>query len=170
MTGVEILAAAAIAQGVSGFVGGMQQASMDKQNAKAATQQAAEEERRQRVLAVQRMGKATTAAASQGAGLDATDILSSNAATEELDALMIRYGGAVKSTQYRNQAKQSRTGAFGSLIGGFKGAGTSLYGSGGSGSAGGSSGGRNLTGGAQGYGGGFNMSSYSSNPNSGGIY
>jgi hypothetical protein len=125
MTGAEIMIAAQIAQTVSGFVGGMQQAKVANKNAAAATAQAAEEERRFRVQAMQRQGKVTTAAASQGAGLDAMDIMGSNAATEELDALMVRYGGQVKATAYKNEAIAAKNKAFGDLIG----AGASLYGS-----------------------------------------
>lgn len=128
MSGAEILAVAAVAQGIQGYVSGQANAKTLSGNARAVLQQSQEEERRFRVQAMQRAGTAVVNAGSQGAGLDALDILSSNAQTEELDALTIRYGGKVKAANLRAQASQARSGAVGSLIGGFAGAGANLYG------------------------------------------
>ena len=127
MTGAEVLIGATILQGVTGFVGGIQEGKTQKANAAAAVDQAAEQERQFRIQALRRQGAGTVAAASQGAGIDSLDILSSNAATEELDALMIRYGGEVKATEFRNKASAAKTGAFGSLFS-AAGAGAQLFG------------------------------------------
>ena len=103
MTGAEIMMVATIAQGVQGFVAGNANAKALNSNANAVMAQTAEEERRFRIQAMQRAGSARVAAASQGAGAEAVDILSSNAATEELDALTLRYGGQVKANNLRAQ-------------------------------------------------------------------
>ena len=128
MTGAEVLAGAAVLQGIQGYVSGQANAKTLSGNAREVLAQGQEEERRFRVQAMQRAGTGVVNAASQGASLDALDILSSNAQTEELDALTIRYGSKVKANNLRAQASQAKSGAVGSLIGGFVGAGTSLYG------------------------------------------
>ena len=132
MTGMEILA---IASAGASIAGGMQQAGAAKANARAATAQAGEEERRFRVESMKRAGASRNAAASQGAGLDSLDILSDNAANEELDALFIKYGGQVKSAQFKAEAKAAKmagfTSAASSLAGGFGGSfsgGSELFG------------------------------------------
>ena len=132
MTGMEVAAIASIASAGMSIAGGMQQAGAAKANARAATAQAGEEERRFRVESMKRAGASRNAAASQGAGLDSLDILSDNAANEELDALFIKYGGQVKSAQFKAEAKAAKmagfTSAATSLAGGF-GGGSEMFGS-----------------------------------------
>lgn len=129
MTGAEVLAVASVVQGVSGFISGNANAKVAKQNADQAILLAAENEKRQRIANLQKSGKAAAAAGSQGgSSIDYADLFESNAIYDELDALTIRHRGAVEANNFRNEAKAAKSGAVGSLVGGFVGAGTSLYG------------------------------------------
>ncbi len=131
MTGVEvavIMAAASVAKGISEYQTGKANAKISKQNASQAILNANENERRQRMQNY--ISQGTSKAIAGASSLDAADLLESNAMSDELDALTIRHQGLVESINFRNQAKIQSAGATTSLINGFVGAGTSLYGAG----------------------------------------
>lgn len=127
MTGVEIatiMAVASVAQGVSEYQTGQANAKISKQNAMQASLNATENERRQRMKSY--ISQGSSRAIAGASGLDAADLLESNAMSDELDALTIRHSGLVESINYRNQAKIQKAQATNGLIKGFIGAGTSL--------------------------------------------
>jgi hypothetical protein len=73
-------------------------------NADAATQQATEEERQQRVNASQQIGQARAnygASGVSGSTGSALDVLQKSAENAELDALQIRHAGEMKSWAYK---------------------------------------------------------------------
>ena len=155
------MAAAALAGGSAGLgaVGAIHQAQAEasaanynsavaNQNAEQAIAQAAEEERRTRVIARKQIGAARAAYGASGVSLEGSplDVLGEMAATAEMDALTVRHAGRVRAAGYMNEArldkfraKTARTGAYfgasGALLGG--GAKAASY------SGGGGSGGKN---------------------------
>lgn len=81
-------------------------AALAEQNAVQAKYQAAEEERRQRVISRKALGDMRTSYAASGITMEgsALDVLTESAAAAELDALTIRHQGEVKATAYRNES------------------------------------------------------------------
>lgn len=81
-----------------------------EQNAQLTEMQAAEEERRQRILARKQIGDMRANYAASGVTLEGSpmEVLEESAMQAELDALTIKYMGKTRATQYRNQAAFSR--------------------------------------------------------------
>lgn len=81
---------------------------VNNQNADLAIQQAAEEERKQRVYSSQVIGQSRAnygAAGVSSASGSALDVLQSSAANAELDALKIRNAGQIKAWGYKQGAR-----------------------------------------------------------------
>jgi len=135
MAPVTIFAIAAAAgtgiSAIASYSAYQQQAKVAESNADAASAAARAEEQRLRRDRARRMG--SIRAAYGAAGVQATgtplEVLGDQAMEAELDALAVRYGGAVRSRNFENQADSNRSSAIGSLIGGAAGVGTSLLGS-----------------------------------------
>lgn len=85
-------------------------AQMAESNAVQAKLQAAEEERRQRVISRKALGDMRTGYAASGITMEgsALDVLTESAAAAEMDALTIRHSGEVKATAYKNEAALER--------------------------------------------------------------
>jgi hypothetical protein len=132
--GTVFSAVSAISSGNAARASGDYNAALYAQNAEVTRQRAAADESRQRRLATQRMGANAAAAGASGVGFSGSvlDILESNAAQEELDALTIRWNGqtaasglesqgALASAQGRNAQQQGYIGAGATLLlGGVK--------------------------------------------------
>ena len=86
-----------------------------------ATQAAAENERRQRILSRQAIGGARAGYGASGVTLEGTplDVLESSAANAELDALTIRHQGALAAAGYTNTANLDTFSASGARTGGY---------------------------------------------------
>lgn len=93
--GTAFSAISAISSGNAAKASGNYNAALYERNAQIAQQQAAVDEARQRRLATMRAGSNRAAVGASGIQVDGSplDILESNAAQEELDALMIRWNG-----------------------------------------------------------------------------
>lgn len=106
-------------------------AGMAIQNAIFSRQQAAEEERKFRVVARKHMGSMRAGLAASGLSStegSALDVLSESAATAELDALSIKHAGEMKAAGYMlDAARQQQLGQTASENG-YMGAGVSLLG------------------------------------------
>lgn len=80
-----------------------------EQNAEQAILQAAQEERRIRVLGKKEIGAMQAAYGASGiTGGSSLDVLAESIANIELDALNIRYAGQTKAVNFRNEAKYER--------------------------------------------------------------
>lgn len=101
-------------------------------NADMATQTAAENERRQRILNAKKLGDIRAGYGASGLTIDGSpqDVLEESAAAAELDALTIRHGGLVEATGYRNDARLARSQASSTMTKGYISAATDLLGSG----------------------------------------
>lgn len=95
LLGTAFSAISAIQQGNAAKASGDYNAALYERNAQIAQQQSAADETRQRRLATMRAGANRAAVGASGIQVDGSplDILESNAAQEELDALMIRWNG-----------------------------------------------------------------------------
>lgn len=113
-------AAGAAGAGIS-FLGAMYQgqqaqqqanfnAAVAEKNARLSKQKAAVDEQRSRVASKKQLGSIRAGYAASGVNLEGTalDVLSESAATAELDALTIRYGGEMESQAFSEQAVQDR--------------------------------------------------------------
>lgn len=127
--GAALGAVSAIRSGNAEYQAQQYNAQMAEQNAALAESQAAEEERRQRVLAKKQLGDIRASYGASGITQEGspTEILEESAANAELDALMIRHGGQVRASQYRNQAALSRFMGKEARIGGYLSAAGSLF-------------------------------------------
>lgn len=109
-------------QGISSIGQGLFAMHMANKNAKAAEQQAAAEEVRFRRSSARRMGKIRAAFGASGGTFEGSpiDVLADLAAEEEEDALLIRFGGAVRAREFRVGGKlkfaRHATEAFGSFL------------------------------------------------------
>lgn len=149
MTGFETLATIGSLAGTAfSVVGALSQASAQsaaaktnaevaRQNAIAATDQAAAEEARQRRIARQVQGAGRAAIGASGVSLEGSplDILEQNAINEELDALNIRYRGqlasrgyGVEANQYSMEARTAKTTGYMSAAGKLLTGASSAYG------------------------------------------
>lgn len=140
MSGIEVGTLALIAGGlgaVDSLVGGLQQASNAKYNAKVAKAnaaqaeaEAAEEARRKRDLTMRLIGTKRAAAGAMGLDLDGSflESLTDSAAQGELDALTTVWQGRRIADQYRAQAKAFKAQGRGAIVGGVLGAGTRALG------------------------------------------
>lgn len=108
--GAVIGAVGAISSGNAARAAGDYNAKLYAQNAEVTRQRALVEENRQRRLATQRTGANVAAAGASGLLLDgsALDILETNAAQEELDALMIRWNGETSANSLNAQGELAR--------------------------------------------------------------
>jgi hypothetical protein len=141
VVGTAFSAISAISSGNAARSAGDYNAALYAQNAQVTRQRAAADEARQRRLATQRMGANAAMAGASGVGFSGSvlDILESNAAQEELDALTIRWNGetaasgldaqgALASAQGRNAQRQGYIGAGATLLlGGAKAADSLKY-------------------------------------------
>ena len=124
-------AAASLAGGAFGLVQGLQNASIQRQNARAAKEQAAAREEQLRRDRARRIGTIRAQIGAQGGTIEGSplDILADEAAEAELDARLVRFGGQVQARDFRNQARSSTLSGVGSLIGGAgQAAGTTVQG------------------------------------------
>lgn len=140
MTGVEIATLALAAGGVAmSAIGSIQQgkqaqaaakfnADMMNRNAAIARQQAAAEEEKQRRLGYMRQGAARAAYGASGVAIEGSplDILEQSAAQEELDALNIRYRGAIGAQSAEGQAALSGMRGEAAMQAGYMGAGSAI--------------------------------------------
>lgn len=111
----------ALSQGAAASSSAKYNAALYERNAQIAQQNTAFQEDRQRRLAAQRAGANRAAIGASGITTEgsALDILESNAAQEELDALMIRWNGAnaadgarANANLQRAQGDNARTGSY----------------------------------------------------------
>lgn len=102
------------------------------QNATMANNQAAEEERKNRVQSKKQLGDIRASYGSSGVNIDgsALDVLEESAANAELDSLQIKHGGQVKARAYENEANLDRFRAKNAKVAGYFGAASSVLNSG----------------------------------------
>ena len=127
--GTVFSAASMLQQGAAAKASSRYNAALYERNSQIAQQNAAFQEDRQRRLATQRMGANRAAIGSYiGVTMDgsALDILESNAAQEELDALMIRWNGANAAGDLMSNAGLQRAQGTNAQIGSYIGAGSSI--------------------------------------------
>jgi hypothetical protein len=117
-------------------------ARMALNNAAQTRVQAAEEERRSRIMARKQIGSMRAGYAKSGVTMEGSplDVLEESASTAELDALTIRHGGEVKAQAFENEArleswkgKQARTQGYLTAASSLLGTGAKMSGSGGGG-------------------------------------
>jgi hypothetical protein len=122
------MAASSLYSGVSQGAAARGNANQLDAAAGAAVDAAAANEARQRTANRVRMGQRRTATGASGFTTEgsAGDVMEFEAAQAELDALTIRYGGAVQAQNYRTLAKAQRRAATSFEIGGLLGAGGSI--------------------------------------------
>ena len=103
-------------------------------NAVLAEEEAKVNESRQRRMSYKMLSSARAAVGASGITIEGSpmDVLEESAAQAELDALLIRHGGAVKAATYRNQARLTRHSGKVSRTLGFLNFGGSLLSAGGS--------------------------------------
>lgn len=98
-----------IRQGEAAKIAGDYNAQVDDNNAVLAKQQAAEEGRRQEIVAAKQYGAIKANFGGSGlSGGTAMDVLGNVAANAELDNITIRHGGDVKAAAYGNDAALQR--------------------------------------------------------------
>lgn len=108
--------------------GGSSQAAMLESQARVAREQAGRDEEAQRREGRQALGAAAAAAAESGAGMGGSNalLIHQSAVNAEMDALNIRYGGAIKAAGLLSEAKnikrQTPLLAGGQLLSGLAGA------------------------------------------------
>jgi hypothetical protein len=127
--GALIGAAGSLQEGQAAAQAASYNAKIADQNAKLAEFQAAEEERRQRVLGRKEMGAIEAAIGASGAGADSLsfqDVFAESARNAELDALTIRYGGQIKAKAFREEARLARMGGKNAVTSSYYGAASSL--------------------------------------------
>lgn len=100
----------AIQQGEAEAAASEYNAKLLEQNATQSRQQAAEEERRQRIFARKYLGSIRANTAASGLNLEgsALDVLEESAEMAELDALTIRHQGDTRAIGYQNEARLER--------------------------------------------------------------
>lgn len=121
-------AVSSISSGNAARASGDYNAALYAQNAEVTRQRAAADEARQRRLATQRMGANVAAAGASGLQLNgsALDVLESNAAQEELDALTIRWNGQTAAGGLESQGVLARAQGRNAQQQGYIGAGATL--------------------------------------------
>lgn len=126
--GTALSAASFLQQGAAAKASSRYNAALYERNAQIAQQNAQFQEDRQRRLATQRMGANRAAIGASGVTMDgsALDILESNAAQEELDALMIRWNGANAAGDLMGNAGLQRAQGANAQMGSYIGAGSAL--------------------------------------------
>lgn len=105
-------------------------ASQSRINADIATKQAAQDEQSFRMMNQKQIGQSRTAYGASGVGLEGSplELLSSNAALMELDALRIRQGGANKAQGYYSDAQLNDMKSSSASTGGYISASAQLLG------------------------------------------
>jgi hypothetical protein len=121
-------AASSIQQGKQASAAAKFNADMQNRNAGIARQQAAAEEEKQRRLGYMRQGAARAAYGASGVAIEGSplDILEQSAAQEELDALNIRYRGAIGAQSAEGQAALSSMRGDAAMQAGYMGAGSAI--------------------------------------------
>lgn len=121
-------AVSSISQGNAARAAGDYNAALYAQNAEVTRQRAALDEARQRRAATMRAGANVAAAGASGIQLNgsALDVLESNAAQEELDALLIRWNGDVSASRLDAQGALASAQGRAAQTRGYIGAGASL--------------------------------------------
>lgn len=121
-------AASSIQQGKQASAAAKFNADMQNRNAGIARQQAAAEEEKQRRLGYMRQGAARAAYGASGVSIEGSplDILEQSAAQEELDALNIRYRGAIGAQSAEGQAALSSMRGDAAMQAGYTGAGSAI--------------------------------------------
>lgn len=132
--GAGLSAVGAIRQGNMEAKAAEMNAQMNEQNAVLTEAQAREEERRQRIFARKQIGEMRANYGASGVTTEGSpmEVLEESAMQAELDSLNIRYAGAARSAQYRNQAKLQRFYGKEAKLGGYLSAAGSLLGGAGS--------------------------------------
>lgn len=121
-TGTGQQVAGSALQGVSSIAQGLFARRLSKQNAVAAEQQAAAEETRSRRTSARRLGRIRAAFGASGGTFEGSpiDVLADQAAEDEEDTLLIRFGGRVRARQARIsgriESQRHFTAAFGSFL------------------------------------------------------
>lgn len=126
--GTALSAASFLQQGAAAKASARYNAALYERNSQIAQQNAQFQEDRQRRVAAQRMGANRAAIGGSGVTMDgsALDILESNAAQEELDALMIRWNGTNAASDLMGNAGLQRAQGANAQTGSFIGAGSAL--------------------------------------------
>lgn len=154
LIGPAISAIGQIREGEAANSAAQYNAQVAEQNAQTTLAQSAEEERRLRVMARKQIGDARANYGASGVSLEGSplDVLEESAATAELDALTVRYGGQQKAQAYRNEAKLERFRGKNSKTSGYLSAAGTLFQAGGKAAASGAGGGSGGGGGSSGGG------------------
>jgi hypothetical protein len=128
VAGTAFSAISAISQGNAARASGDYNSALYAQNAEVTRQKAQMDENRARRLATQRAGANVAAVGASGIDLSgsALDVLESNAAQEELDALIIRWNGTTASQSLEAQGSLSRAQGRSAQRQGYIGAGASI--------------------------------------------
>lgn len=126
--GTALSAASFLQQGAAAKASARYNSALYERNAQIAQQNAQFQEDRQRRMAAQRMGSNRAAIGASGVTMDgsALDILESNAAQEELDALMIRWNGTNAAGDLMGNAGLQRAQGANAQTGSYIGAGSAL--------------------------------------------
>jgi hypothetical protein len=105
-------------------------AQVAEQNAVQAIALSAQQERQQRIIGRKAIGDIKAGFGASGLSMEgsATDVLAESMAAAEMDALTVRYGGQVKSTNFKNDAMMSRYNATAARAGGQVGAAATVLG------------------------------------------
>jgi hypothetical protein len=121
-------AVSSISQGNAARASGEYNAALYARNAEITRQKAQMDETRQRRLSAQRMGTNVAAAGASGIDLSGSvlDVLESNAAQEELDALTIRWNGQNAADSLRAQGALASAQGRAAQTQGYVGAGSAL--------------------------------------------
>lgn len=114
-------AAGSIFQGVEGFLTSIEQSRLARQNAASARARAAAEAERARRDTRRRLGAIRAAAGASGITLSGStiDVLADQAAEEELNRLIIIFGGEVQARESELRARAIEREGRSALIGGF---------------------------------------------------
>jgi hypothetical protein len=126
--GAGLSAVSALSQGAAANSAAKYNAALYERNARITEQNAQMQEDRQRRLAAMRAGANRAAIGASGITAEgsALDLLESNAAQEELDALMIRWNGQTAAGDLRANAQLQRSAGRTAMFNGFAGAGSAL--------------------------------------------
>lgn len=123
-----VSAIGSVAQGMAGSDAAKYNAQVAENNAIAARQKAAVDEaaRRDQLERIQAQARANVGKGGGDFSGSALDIMAQNAATAELDALTVRYGGETRAAGFEAQAELDRSQASSARAGGYFGAGSRI--------------------------------------------
>lgn len=111
LAGMAVQVTGQIKQGEAAAQAADEEARIQSENAKLARDQAAHEERQQRIINRKQLGSMRAAYGASGVSLEGSplDILEESAAAMEMDAQNIKYAGELKARGFYQEASMART-------------------------------------------------------------